>query len=109
MGCLLSKSNSSRFDAKHNDLNGIRDDRSTFPNSLDPTYGNNGLTANGHSTVNRKDTPSSTDNGPAIQTTTNNQATKPLSQIISNSQTEFFRMLDEKIAKGYCEDSESER
>ncbi|KAI6173279.1 hypothetical protein M3Y98_01064800 [Aphelenchoides besseyi] len=107
MGCHLSRRRDcdSKHDVYQSSLGRISTERRNTNGGAETPINNR----NGHLALNRRDTPTKVliENGLSSAPV----ASKPLSQIGSNSQTEFFRMLDEKIAQGHCDlsDSESER
>ncbi|KAI6222968.1 hypothetical protein M3Y99_01475200 [Aphelenchoides fujianensis] len=119
MGCSWSRraaadSFGSKQEAYQTPLNGgqrQKERRNTGFVGLESPLSAGRRTANGHSALNRRDTPTkaASENGPP--TTVVPLAAKPIGQTGSSSQTEFFRMLEEKIAQGPGDfsDSEAER
>ena len=120
MGCRMSRTSSQPDLASPTSASGGTDRKGAKENSL--TTGNfqllsnskesprHGRITNGQSVLNRRDTPGSlldmyaSRNGGAGATDSGSlilgAASKPIAQIESASQADFFRMLDAKIAQG---------
>jgi hypothetical protein len=117
MGCRMSRTISqpdlaSPSATSGTDRKGIKDNSLTsgsfqlLTNSKESPRMTQGRITNGQSVLNRRDTPGSlldiytNRNGSGSNDSGNLIPSKPIGQIESASQADFFRMLDEKIAQG---------